>query len=352
MDRYRPGIPHDLVRISREWSRLLDSPAMRHTQQLIREAERQLAMVELVVPPALAELQASVAHHHLRQSSLLEATRRLLEAQDALKNVQVPRVPSELLRVAERVRELQCLASPALAEVAENVSRALASSAFQAHFQATAIGELLNQLHRAETARTSSEADEFLVSVLEWVQEQIKSLPPSWVSFKGMVWLIFTVVLPLYTLVDSKIAERRDIAWRERHSSEVQRRFDDIAAQLETLRPPIPPQRLHLVTKRLRVRAGPSTDAPVVGILVPNDLIQEIERRGHWLHVEYFDYSEGIPETAWLYKRYVVPVLPTEEAGELGGEPFIGMWSDRDEMGDSTAWVRRIREDEWAHERE
>lgn len=28
-------------------------------------------------------------------------------------------------------------------------------------------------------------------------------------------------------------------------------------------------------------------------------------------------------------------------------EPFIGMWRDREDMKDSSAWVRGIREQEW-----
>jgi hypothetical protein len=31
----------------------------------------------------------------------------------------------------------------------------------------------------------------------------------------------------------------------------------------------------------------------------------------------------------------------------LADEPFIGMWRDRDDMRDSTAWVRRLRVSEW-----
>ena len=31
----------------------------------------------------------------------------------------------------------------------------------------------------------------------------------------------------------------------------------------------------------------------------------------------------------------------------LADEPFIGMWRDREDMQDSRAWVRDIREREW-----
>ena len=36
-------------------------------------------------------------------------------------------------------------------------------------------------------------------------------------------------------------------------------------------------------------------------------------------------------------------------ATDLRAEGFIGMWRDRDEMRDSSAWVRGGREREWAN---
>ena len=31
----------------------------------------------------------------------------------------------------------------------------------------------------------------------------------------------------------------------------------------------------------------------------------------------------------------------------INKEGFVGMWSDREELADSTAWVRRLRSEEW-----
>ena len=38
-----------------------------------------------------------------------------------------------------------------------------------------------------------------------------------------------------------------------------------------------------------------------------------------------------------------VAQVPLEE------EPFVGMWADREDMQDSAAWVRSVREQEWRH---
>ncbi len=40
------------------------------------------------------------------------------------------------------------------------------------------------------------------------------------------------------------------------------------------------------------------------------------------------------------------PAKQTEPT-DLAKEPFVGMWQDRDDLRDSSAWVRRVRENEW-----
>jgi Protein of unknown function (DUF2281) len=51
---------------------------------------------------------------------------------------------------------------------------------------------------------------------------------------------------------------------------------------------------------------------------------------------------------SFLRTRYA-PSQPnkTTKRTRLAKEPFIGMWRNRDDMRDSTAWVRNTREREW-----
>ncbi|MDQ4078727.1 MAG: hypothetical protein M3220_21105 [Chloroflexota bacterium] len=51
---------------------------------------------------------------------------------------------------------------------------------------------------------------------------------------------------------------------------------------------------------------------------------------------------------AFLHTRY--PSIPPESDDTLPAlrdEPFIGMWRDRTDMIDSSAWVRTLRMTEW-----
>ena len=53
---------------------------------------------------------------------------------------------------------------------------------------------------------------------------------------------------------------------------------------------------------------------------------------------------------AFLRERYKrTPSSSDSAVTDLESEEFVGMWVDRDEMTDSTAWVRGIRDKHWAN---
>ena len=51
---------------------------------------------------------------------------------------------------------------------------------------------------------------------------------------------------------------------------------------------------------------------------------------------------------AFLKMRYpVMQSVRKVKRTRLADEPFIGMWCDREDMRDSSAWVRHVRESGW-----
>ena len=50
---------------------------------------------------------------------------------------------------------------------------------------------------------------------------------------------------------------------------------------------------------------------------------------------------------AFLKARYGVTLRKKTKRGKLENEPFFGMWKDREDMRDSTKWVRELRQREW-----
>ncbi len=55
---------------------------------------------------------------------------------------------------------------------------------------------------------------------------------------------------------------------------------------------------------------------------------------------------------AFLRARYLAPrSRKTIKPTKLTREAFIGMWRNRDDLQDSSAWVRKTREREWMRRR-
>ena len=58
--------------------------------------------------------------------------------------------------------------------------------------------------------------------------------------------------------------------------------------------------------------------------------------------------KEVVDFIAFLHKKYNTNIEPMKKYSEpIGKEPFIGMWQHRDDMNDSSAWVRNLRQNEW-----
>ena len=50
---------------------------------------------------------------------------------------------------------------------------------------------------------------------------------------------------------------------------------------------------------------------------------------------------------ALLREQYTRSQSPELATSDLAQDGFIGIWRDREEMQDSSAWVRNLREREW-----
>ncbi len=51
---------------------------------------------------------------------------------------------------------------------------------------------------------------------------------------------------------------------------------------------------------------------------------------------------------SFLRERYKNSQPKNNPASDLESEAFVGMWRDREDMQDSSAWVRNVRETHWS----
>jgi len=49
----------------------------------------------------------------------------------------------------------------------------------------------------------------------------------------------------------------------------------------------------------------------------------------------------------FLYDQYVKPQSEKTAVSPLTESPFVGMWKDREDLKDSTAWVKKQRNSQW-----
>lgn len=65
------------------------------------------------------------------------------------------------------------------------------------------------------------------------------------------------------------------------------------------------------------------------------------------------DYRKLVVDFVTFLKNCNPKTVPAEKKRKikLADEPFIGMWRDREDMRDSTGWVRDLRRREWGLER-
>jgi len=74
----------------------------------------------------------------------------------------------------------------------------------------------------------------------------------------------------------------------------------------------------------------------------PTNIMQEIASLPTEAQQEVMDF------VAFLKTRYsTTQPVRKERQTKLIDEPFIGMWRDREDMEDSTTWVRELRRHEW-----
>ena len=57
--------------------------------------------------------------------------------------------------------------------------------------------------------------------------------------------------------------------------------------------------------------------------------------------------QEAMDFIAFLKQRYAAPSLPKKKLPPIETEPFIGLWKNRADMVNSSAWVRNLRQKEW-----
>ncbi|MEM7536095.1 MAG: hypothetical protein AAF639_28190 [Chloroflexota bacterium] len=81
-------------------------------------------------------------------------------------------------------------------------------------------------------------------------------------------------------------------------------------------------------------------------------ILDQLQKENKWNDV-FVALADKLAQLAQTARSYVKTYTTNEQDSEpvtkldLANEPFVGMWKDREEMKDSTAWVREVRQTQW-----
>jgi hypothetical protein len=149
-----------------------------------------------------------------------------------------------------------------------------------------------------------------LEELVEWWSRLLSALRPS----SSTVWALLRLVITLLVFAYQEWgSDQMEVRLNKKILDSEQR----IASQIETLRP-TEPRRLLLVSRRLRLREGPSVQEKTIRVLNPGVVLEELDRQGHWVFVECFDVGTGEQNTGWVYGRYLRSIPPSSQQSGPG----------------------------------
>lgn len=142
----------------------------------------------------------------------------------------------------------------------------------------------------------------------------------------NIVFILYSVLFPLYTWWDSNQAEARitgeikaaeartsaEISASEKHTSE---KLEAMARLMERV-VEIAEQEVRVemdmvVRKRVAfIKADPHYSAGVVAEVFPNQVVTLLDQRGKWVRVEYYDWLAREERTGWALKKYFARAEP------------------------------------------
>jgi hypothetical protein len=291
------------------------SNAARLYDQAYMDQIHRLAATTLAELPAVTHILAqsslqSVLRDHSSHQRALEMSRDLLQTNRNQATADLVSLPQKLAAEAGRLANLQqveYLTTYQLTHqiVLDNIARALGaipaeSLASQYAYHLTAV----------EGAGTIEEREALLEELVAWWSKLLSTLRASGNTVLTLLDLLLTLLVFAYQEWGSNQMELR---LSEKIFDSEQR----MASQIETLRP-TEQRQLLLVSRRLRLRDGPSVHEKTLRVLNPGVVVEELDRQGNWVFVECFDVGTGEQNTGWVYGRYLRSIPPSSPHSDPG----------------------------------
>lgn len=240
---------------------------------------------------------------------LSQVTKGIIDNYDLLRAARHDLAAKEFHRITAGIREAQLAAFPSVVAMADHMADALRMQLPAAVSDATFAGEMFDRLQRAEAITSESEGEEFLNELLVWLWGKFQLLPPKKIVLQALFDILLVIIAQMVSNRDDDSREQR----LNKTMSQIEQRVEEkmahsqeaVLRKLEEFRQTANSRRHSVVTAKVPMRAKPTTQARKIKSLSPNMMVEELEQQGQWLHVEFFDYTDGNLKQGWVYKRHL-----------------------------------------------
>jgi hypothetical protein len=212
--------------------------------------------------------------------------------------------------------------SPVLGMLARELVMSAATGALTPALASGFGGELLGYIEGADAAESEQAIADFLKAFLAWLLTLAQRLPGTRLSNEAIFSIFLTVATVLYQKYDGAKdvkatqetieqvrEETRELRAETRQAQEeMLQEVREMEARLAERLGQVQSDngREYVVVKAAKLRGGPGTEFESVKVLPPNVQVEELERAGEWMHVQYFDYAEGELRKGWIAAELLV----------------------------------------------
>lgn len=265
-----------------------------------------------------AQLESTIGAYRDWSQTVARASQELTSGYD-LARQSVDRFAEEFSRNTRWIQEVRAAGSPVFDMLANGLLGSVATGRLSPALVEGFGADLFDHIARVEAAESEEEAAGVRQELLEWLIEQARRHPGKVLIARALLFILFTITLPLYEAQSGRETERhvKESVQEVRDSNELLlEKMQDVEKLVEELRTRSlqdSSRKEYVVLKSAGLRPGPSTDGEAVCTLPPNLIVEEIGHQGEWLHIEFFDFVEGEVRQGWIAVELLVEKPADEE---------------------------------------
>lgn len=299
-----------LMKAMQEAAKFIDP----QTVEFAKQMENQIRLMQ----PAIEQIKLTFKTISFPDQSEIQRFKAISEMMSGLRKwsdeAQKLRVIGESMKMS---------AIPTIGFIAEDFQRAVDTIDQYKIYSESFSSQLFNYLGRLEVAKHEDEKSELFEELYQFLEESFQRLRKNRISLEGYLSIILAVILFIYSQHSSYESEERIKSDIEKGDENViselqssEERLNDklsdiekrILAEIEEHCDLEDNDKYFVITKKVNLREGPSTEDNIIAVLQPNMTVELIQKSGEWMNIDTFDFINLQQRMGWVHQDYLHPL--------------------------------------------